>query len=70
MNCPKCASRNIKVTHSYSTEGGTVQRRLCQDCLSVLTTQVVLLNIDPPRGEGASSLAKRLKDQRSSDSQM
>lgn len=61
MNCPKCNSQNTTVTNSYKTDGGTVQRRICNDCMCVFTTQVLILNVDPPRGEGAYSLAKKVK---------
>lgn len=66
MNCPKCGSKNLTVTNSYSVSECVFQRRVCSDCNTVLTTQVIVVNVDPPRGQGASSLARnRLRDQKS-----
>lgn len=59
MNCPKCGSRNLTVTNSYSVSACVFQRRVCLDCNAVITTQVIVVNVDPPKGQGASSLARR-----------
>lgn len=61
MNCPRCDSKNVYVSHSYSTgnDGSCTQRRVCSDCSAVITTTTVIVNVNPKRGEGAYSLAKK-----------
>ena len=61
MNCPSCKHGVLKVTHSYATSGGQTQRRECENCLTVATSTVMLVNVDPVRGQGAKALAKRLQ---------
>lgn len=62
MKCPECGGGNIYVANTYSggAEGGT-QRRVCDDCGAVLVCVTRLIEVNPPRGRGASSLAKRMK---------
>jgi transcriptional regulator NrdR family protein len=68
MKCPKCDSKNVYVINAYSAgPAGTVQRRKCADCGATITTQVVVLSIEPKRGEGAYSVAKRLRAERPRD---
>ena len=61
MKCPSCKRGTLKVTHSYATSGGQTQRRECENCLTVATSTVLLVNIDPSRGQGAKALATRLQ---------
>lgn len=62
MNCPKCESK-LKVTHSYKAgdKAGT-QRLECTNpkCGIVATCTVMMENINPAYGEGASALAKKI----------
>lgn len=62
MKCPKCGSRNVYVKMTYSAgTAGNVQTRKCEDCGATMTTQTVVLSIEPKRGEGAYSVAKQLR---------
>lgn len=58
MNCPRCGGRT-RVTHSYTIEHGKTQRRECEDCHTVVTTQTVVVCIDPKYGQGAAALARK-----------
>lgn len=53
----------MHVTHSYSIEQGRTHRRECESCHLVVTTQTVVVFVDPKYGEGAAALAKRLNGQ-------
>jgi uncharacterized Zn finger protein len=59
MECERCEGK-LKVTHSYRTPEGRTQRLECPECLLVHTAAVVLVNVDPKRGEGALALSKKL----------
>ena len=61
MICPKCDSKDVYVSHTYSTGGGgaSMQRRVCETCHAVLVTETVIVGVNPRRGQGAYSLAKR-----------
>lgn len=61
MNCPKC-SKPMKVTHSY-TAGATArtQRLECVHCGTVAVAQAMIVLLNPGYGQGAESLAKRLR---------
>jgi len=61
MECPKCKTGVMEVTHTYNCgERGTMQRLVCNKCDTVGTAQNVLINIDPKRGEGAFAIAKKV----------
>lgn len=68
MNCPKCRHK-MRTTHVYGTsDGGSLKRHTC-DCGTVVTSQTLVVNVNPGYGEGAAALAKRvgaLPDQSSS----
>lgn len=62
MRCPKCKSKNAYVSNTFSAgDAGSVQRRICDDCGAVFTTAVILMNVDPPLGQGAKAIASRLR---------
>lgn len=63
MNCQSCDTK-LKVVNTYSVPGGKTQRLECPACFTVYTAAVVLLNVDPKKGDGASALAKRLTEGR------
>lgn len=67
MNCPRCGGI-LKVTHSYAIDGGRTQRRECVTCHLVVTTQTVMVYVDPGYGQGAAALARKLNGQKSSGS--
>lgn len=62
MDCPVCKKNKLRVVNSYSTGSGKTQRLECDHCLIVATSIVVLVNVNPGRGEGASALAKRVRN--------
>lgn len=65
MKCPKCEHPETRIRHSYTVGSeGTVQSRVCPKCHCVITTQIVVkvINIDPPYGQGAASVVKRIKE--------
>lgn len=57
MKCPRCDGK-LKVTHTYNTPTSKMQRLICGRCLAVVTAETVILEVNPPRGKGASTLAK------------
>lgn len=62
MKCPKCKSSKIYVENTYSAgDAGYTQRRVCNNCGAVLTFVSAMVNVDPAKGEGAFSLAKKMK---------
>ena len=62
MRCPECNSNKIYVENSYSAgKIGSTQRRVCTNCGAVLVCMTTLVSVNPPRGEGAYSLAKRMR---------
>ncbi len=61
MRCPKCQS-DMRVTHSYDAgPGGQTQRLECLQCPCVATARTLIVAVQPLYGEGAASLAKRMK---------
>lgn len=64
MRCPCCKKGTVGVSHSYRTPTGIIQRRECDKCMTVVTSTVVIVNIDPPRGQGARALAKLAQKRR------
>lgn len=62
MRCPKCNHPKTYVENSYSAgESGSTQRRVCESCGAVLVCVTTLVSVNPPRGQGAYSLAKKLR---------
>ena len=64
MKCPdlKCNGR-LGVTNTYSCgERGAMQRRQCMKCGLTVTTEVVVVNIDPGPGQGAAALARKKRE--------
>jgi hypothetical protein len=61
MNCPVCNSET-KVKHTYTCNNGKVQRLEClnKTCAKIIVAQVLIVEIDPPRGRGAKAIAKAL----------
>jgi len=77
MNCPTCRDntgiiRKMKVTNVYlcvddAKEHKKYRRLFCSECLTVATEMIVLVNINPKRGEGAVGLSKKItNDQKTS----
>lgn len=67
MICPKCDKDTLVVTHSYSAgQAGQTQRQECLICGCVVTSRTLIEAVDPGYGEGAYSLAERLKKARAS----
>jgi len=63
MICPKCNKPALEVTNSYPTgTKGKIQRCVCSLCSAVVTVQITVevIEIDPPYGRGAASIAKKL----------
>lgn len=64
MRCPKCNSAKMNVTNTYAVnETVKTQRWACGDCGAKIVTKVVTTveAINPRRGQGASTLAERLR---------
>lgn len=68
MICPKCGKGKLLVENSYSTPSGVVQRRVCPSCETVFTTTTIttIVNENPPTGEGAYAVAKKMREEISS----
>jgi transcriptional regulator NrdR family protein len=64
VNCPaKDCDGELRVTNTYRAgERGLTQRRQCLKCGIVATTQTVVIFVDPKPGQGASAVARRMKD--------
>ena len=60
MKCPKCGAP-LRVTHSYAVPEGQTQRMVCDACKTICTTQKMIVAVDPRYGQGAASLAERLR---------
>jgi hypothetical protein len=62
----KCTSKQcggrLKVTHTYGTDLGFTQRRVCDRCGRVVTVKATIVADDPVHGEGAATLAQRIKE--------
>ena len=59
MECPKCKG-NLEITHVYGGgESGSYKRGQCTSCSAIVTIHQVIINTDPPRGQGAFALAKK-----------
>ena len=68
MNCPNCKSKNVYVLNSYSAGcAGNTQRRRCSSCETIITTTVVVLNVNPSQGEGAYATAQRMRKEAEGD---
>jgi len=63
MRCPKCREADLQVSHTYPIDESLKVRRLeCPNCGAVATAQTVTtVTIDPPHGQGAFSVAGRLR---------
>lgn len=60
MICPACQKTKVKVTHTYSGVPGKVaQRGWCPGCGTTYTVACTVMHVDPRRGQGAQSVAKR-----------
>lgn len=60
--CTKCKKGKMRTTHTYGCGlQGTIQRTECLHCGAVGIVRAALISIDPPRGEGADAVAKRLR---------
>ena len=60
MNCPVCQSA-MRVTNTYAADQGGKMQRLCctnQKCNTVAVAQTLIVLVNPPRGQGASTLAR------------
>jgi transcription initiation factor TFIIIB Brf1 subunit/transcription initiation factor TFIIB len=62
MKCPKCSVGKVKVTHTYGTDFGFTQRCVCEGCGAVLVTKATIIKIDPTYGEGASAIARKMRE--------
>jgi len=63
MKCPKCGSRNVYTTKTYSSgPSGNVSDRKCMDCGTKIVCQTRIVAVDPKYGEGAYSIAKQKSD--------
>lgn len=60
MRCIKCDGK-LEVKNTYSVDQVKTQKLECVDCFCVHTSVVVLVNVDPERGEGAAALVKRIR---------
>ncbi len=60
MICPKCGKSDLRVTHTYKTPAGQVQRSVCSSCRVVLSVQSVIVAVDPRYGQGAAAIARRM----------
>lgn len=60
MNCKVCSGK-LKVCNTYVTPDSKTQRLECVDCLIVHTGVILIVNVDPGRGQGAAALARRIK---------
>lgn len=65
FSCPHCSGR-LRVSHTYATDGGKVQDRVCDradgGCGTRFTATVsVVLVENTGRGMGAYAVAKRLQ---------
>ena len=67
FSCPHCSVR-LRVTHTYITDGGKTQDRLCDraegGCGTRFTATISVVMIENTgRGKGAYALANKLKKQ-------
>ncbi len=65
MDCPKCKVKML-VTHTYKVCGeAATSRHTCPKCNSVCTAVTVALFRDPVAGQGAYSIEKVMKKDKS-----
>lgn len=63
MRCPKCEKR-MKLSKTYTTPQGQTKGYECRDlrCGTAVTALVLVVVVDPGYGDGAYSLAQRMKE--------
>jgi hypothetical protein len=60
MKCPKC-QREMRVVNTYQAGDHATTQRLACICGTVGTVQAILVNVDPPHGQGARALAEKIR---------
>lgn len=61
MQCPKCGHR-LRVVNSYRAGNhGQTQRLCCDKCHIDATVVVLLVTVEPVRGQGAASIANKMR---------
>ena len=64
MRCQKCGHPKLKITHVYrGGESVKIQRAACPKCFTVHTLQTVVTDVDPTRGQGAATVARKMREQ-------